>query len=690
MAGFGVGTAIVPVLPDMTKFGAATAAGVQKSVGGLGSRLKGAFGPLGVTLGAAFAVGFAKSAFSEFEEAEKSLAGFNKALENTNQLATINQDSFNAWLSDFALGIGEDDDALRDLSTKLVNAFDFGRFGPDAQDVLQDVTAGIKDMSAATGLAETRLTKMFLAILNDPAVATTQLQKLGVVTEAEADNLTEMAEAGNDAAVTTILLDKVTAKYAGTAAETTTESEKMSAAWGEFKETIGGLLSTVLKPIIAVFTTLFKLLASNEGAVKALAAALGVLLALKVATKINSMVGAFRNFAASVASINPATAVALAGLTLLSAGMLINAQDAETNKAAINAWVQALTDGGKTLEQFAAAMAAARAEAPDFAQGQLDAMEASILHDAALARINQRLGEGSIKLDYYRQRAQDLGLTEREITANINAATEALGDTGDEAGKAGRSYNRFAGLGKKAFKEWAASISGSLRSTTTQVSGFSKTWEFTARSFQRTVKQMVVRAKEIARAFRKLDEEAIPEDFRKWLIEQGPDAVRAFTQSSDEGQKDIVANWKLVDKATNTTERFVKNLDKTTAQLAARQRGELAGSVGAAGRAFDSAADRAEFYRQRLLALDGMTVRTTIQTNVVGGGSGGGPGVNQQLHEGGIVRRGTVTADLHGPEAIIPLSQGGFVVRGDLTMRDWRRGIAELDGELNFDDRGRV
>lgn len=116
------GTAFIPVLPDMTKFGAATGAGITKSTAGLGSKLKGTFGTLGLTLGATFAIGFAKSAFAEFQEAEKSLAGFNKALELSGQTAVINQDQFNDWLGDFALGIGASDDALRDMAGQLVSA----------------------------------------------------------------------------------------------------------------------------------------------------------------------------------------------------------------------------------------------------------------------------------------------------------------------------------------------------------------------------------------------------------------------------------------------------------------------------------------------------------------------------------------------------------------------------------------
>ncbi|MGH2651760.1 MAG: hypothetical protein ACRDHK_11185, partial [Actinomycetota bacterium] len=66
MAGISAGAAYVDLLPSTTKFGPAAAAGIQKSTAGLGSKLKGAFGPLGVTLGAVFAVGFAKSAFQDF------------------------------------------------------------------------------------------------------------------------------------------------------------------------------------------------------------------------------------------------------------------------------------------------------------------------------------------------------------------------------------------------------------------------------------------------------------------------------------------------------------------------------------------------------------------------------------------------------------------------------------------------
>jgi hypothetical protein len=247
------GTAYIDIVPDMSKFNSGVSAGVKKA-GSKGSSVMSSAKKLGaavgITMGAGVAFDFLKGAWEDFDKARASLNSFNGALERTGQAAAINSDEFNQWLETFGDNIGKDDELLRPMAEHLVNAFDFTKFGPNATAVLEQMTQGILDFSQGSGKATGMVQKLFLSILNDPKSALSQLKKLGIITEDQVTHFKHLIDKGDAARVSMELLDAATKHYNGSAEKAATETDKLAARWGNFKEKIGGFIETVIEDFV--------------------------------------------------------------------------------------------------------------------------------------------------------------------------------------------------------------------------------------------------------------------------------------------------------------------------------------------------------------------------------------------------------------------------------------------------------
>ena len=217
-----------------------------KSTSRLGGIMSSTVGKLAVFGGGIFAakklLDFGSSAIHAAEDAHRSVSAFDAALQRTGQTANINETKFNSWLQTMGEGIGQDDEDLRDLATTVASAFDFHKLSGDATHWLELTTRGIQDVAAATQKSPGLIKRMFMSLLNDPAAATGQLKKLGVITTEQAAHFKKMAAAGNEAGATQEMLTLVTSKYAGAAAANTTPSAKLAAIWENMKESLGNFL----------------------------------------------------------------------------------------------------------------------------------------------------------------------------------------------------------------------------------------------------------------------------------------------------------------------------------------------------------------------------------------------------------------------------------------------------------------
>lgn len=194
---------------------------------------------------------FTLSAIKDADEAEAATNQAFAAIRKDADATAISLDGLADWSTDFAMKIGQDDEAVLQLTSRLTGMVDatklFGEGG--AQAGIEQMTATIIDMSVQTGKSQTMIEKLFASIANDPAAALTSLVKLGVITKEDAEHYAKMAEEGEGAAVSQELLAKASEKYAGQAEAGASSSKKLSNIWAELKETFGQALLPLFKKV---------------------------------------------------------------------------------------------------------------------------------------------------------------------------------------------------------------------------------------------------------------------------------------------------------------------------------------------------------------------------------------------------------------------------------------------------------
>lgn len=172
----------------------------------------------------------------------------------------------------------------------------------------------------------------------------------------------------------------------------------------------------------------------------------------------------------------------------------------------------------------------------------------------ASAEANPRVEAIGVKLQQAGGIFGDLG---NKIVDTTTTVDEALGlfdkDVEKVKGKVDElsgHTERFAGLSREAFKDFRENAADAIADVTSDLTGFDKKWELTARGAIRNMQEMAEKAITMAHDYKALDTEAVPERFRAWLLEQGPDAVHAFVEAADRGQKQWLVAWKQMQDAT--------------------------------------------------------------------------------------------------------------------------------------------
>jgi hypothetical protein len=191
-------------------------------------------------------------AVNSFMDANAVVHGVLQTWKKDADAGALSFEGMQTWSEKFGNSIGEDDEAVLQLSGKLQNAVDltalFGKGG--AQQGLQDMTQGVMDFSQATGKSTSLTTKLFQSIANDPKASLGTLVKLGVITKKQAAHYGVMADKGKGAAVSQELLAAMTDKYAGSAAKSATPAEKLKAQFDNMTESLGETLMPIARQVI--------------------------------------------------------------------------------------------------------------------------------------------------------------------------------------------------------------------------------------------------------------------------------------------------------------------------------------------------------------------------------------------------------------------------------------------------------
>ena len=146
---------------------------------------------------------------------------------------------------------------------------------------------------------------------------------------------------------------------------------------------------------------------------------------------------------------------------------------------------------------------------------------------------------------------------ELAIRKNISyeEALEQVGGAERDATAAAAKHNRaLKGLTRtteKDLKEWSESAKASIDSAATSVTDYQEGWELTSRELAQSFRGMRQEQRTFARDMRELSKEAIPLEFKQYLINEGPDAVHAFATASGGMKRSMVEDWRGIMKSTD-------------------------------------------------------------------------------------------------------------------------------------------
>ncbi len=281
-------------------------------------------GGVGAVAGTAFAGLFGIAAIKGFEEDEKQIGRLEFGLQQLGIAGENASAPLIQFATDFAEKAGIVDETILKLEASLVTLGKnfLSTLGPDAAlKVVQDLSAGLIQMSIATGRPlQMMMRSLGPSILNTPERAVAILEKFGALTAEQAQKVKDLSAAGDRQAATMFIVNHLTEEYAGIAEKAVTPSERMHVAFDEISDAVGSVFAPAMKALADILLSIpTPILAIVIG----LGAAVTAMVAITKITKIVS--GSFGGFKTSLKNIPGLLTAIVSPLGLVTVGLGIAA-----------------------------------------------------------------------------------------------------------------------------------------------------------------------------------------------------------------------------------------------------------------------------------------------------------------------------------------------------------------------------
>lgn len=314
------GEAYIPVRADMSGFGAAVESGVEK--GTKGSKLKGTAAKMGGALAAgaaaSFASDFASAAIGGARESQAIANQTAQVIKSTGSAANVTAEGVDELSAALSRKTAIDDEVIQSGANLLLTFTSVKNELGEGNDVFDQTVALANDMSVAMGQDMKSSTIQLGKALNDPIKGVSALGKVGVqFTKDQKEQIKTLVESGDQLGAQKIILKELETQFGGSAEAQADSGKKMQVAWGNFQETIGGLLIPALDKLLAILIPIAEWAAEHPGVILAVAAVIGgALVAAFVAWAISAATAA----AATIAAAAPVLAIiAVIGLLVIAA-----------------------------------------------------------------------------------------------------------------------------------------------------------------------------------------------------------------------------------------------------------------------------------------------------------------------------------------------------------------------------------
>lgn len=219
-------------------------------------RVRGALGSLfiggaGVAAGGIAFAGLAKgvmSANSAFEDSQKVSRQTDAVLKSTGGAANVTAKEIEGLAGALSRKTGIDDEVIQSGQNMLLTFTNVRNEAGKGNDVFNQATRTITDMSAALG-QDTKSSAIQLGkALNDPIKGVTALQRVGVTfTKQQKEQIAALVESGKTVQAQKLILGELNKEFGGSAAAQATWSDRLKVTWGNVQEAIGARLAPALE-----------------------------------------------------------------------------------------------------------------------------------------------------------------------------------------------------------------------------------------------------------------------------------------------------------------------------------------------------------------------------------------------------------------------------------------------------------
>ena len=226
--------------------------GMSSGLAGVGSKV---FAPLAAAAAAISVGSFLKDAVSEARESQKVGALTTQVIKSTGGAAKITAGQVGDLATAISNKTGIDDEAIQSASNLLLTFTNVRNEVGKGNDVFNQATQAATDMGAALGNDPKAAAIQLGKALNDPVKGVTALSKVGVsFTAQQKAQIKTMTASGNTLGAQKLILGELKKEFGGAAAASATAGEKLSTAFGNFKEQIGTALLPVIDKVATFLT----------------------------------------------------------------------------------------------------------------------------------------------------------------------------------------------------------------------------------------------------------------------------------------------------------------------------------------------------------------------------------------------------------------------------------------------------
>jgi hypothetical protein len=182
----------------------------------------------------------ARKAFSEFEEAERATRQTEAVLKSTGGAAGVTAKHIEQLANKISLKSGKDDEAIQSAENLLLTFTSVRNEVGKGNDVFDQATTVVADMSAALGQDFKASTIQVGKALQDPIKGITALRRVGVnFNETQTETVKKMVESGNQLGAQKFILRELRTEFEGSAEAQATASDKMRVAINNLLESFG-------------------------------------------------------------------------------------------------------------------------------------------------------------------------------------------------------------------------------------------------------------------------------------------------------------------------------------------------------------------------------------------------------------------------------------------------------------------